>query len=399
MSTASQGDGASRLKAYVKINLHSIFMRSAPMRPFPQAISFFRRTLPALILCAIICPFLRAQTQNAGNAASPASPGIADAWKGGLQEFAAKVAGLVPSRGRIDMAVSNISSLASDDAASIQTSLATLFANRGLRLSGGDPAAASVQVTISQNAGGFLLVAQVKRDGDEKVTMVSVPGAVKNPAPGEGVLLDAKLVWEQPTQILDFGLPTPQAGSPTILAVLEPRRLAFYSQDWTQWQLVRELPSSSTGATRDWRGHIDMSQAGGQGDARWPGNECKGDFGHPNTVNCQMSSATGDAWISGNGRAPFPPAGGGDAVSLGSQCRTRAIALATGGGDWTQPDFVQAYEMSGAGSAVASGSPINFDGPVTALWPGATPGTARVVLRNLRSGNYEAFIVTATCSQ
>lgn len=306
---------------------------------------------------------------------------------------------LVPSHARIDIAVNNISSLAPDDAASIQTSLIPLLANRGLSLSGSDPIPVSVQVTISQNADGFLLVARVKRDGDEKVTMVSVPGAVKSPPHGEGLLLDLRLVWEQPTQILDFALPIPQPGSQTILAVLEPRRLAFYSQDWTQWQLVRELPSSSTVATREWRGHIDTSESGGQSDARWPGNECKGDFGHPNTVNCQTSSATGDAWSSGNVRPPFPPAGGGDAVSLGSQCRTRGIALATGGGDWTQPDFVQAYEMSGAGSAVASGSPINFDGPVTALWPGAAPGTARVVVHNLRSGNYEGYVVTATCSQ
>ena len=331
---------------------------------------------------------------------SAASSSAADAWKGELQEFAAKVAALVPSHARIDIAVSNISSLAPDDVAAIQTSLANLLANHGLRLSGSDPAAASVQVTISQNVDGFLLVAQVKHDGGEKVAMVSVPGAVKNAPHGGGVLLDAKLAWEQPTQILDFALPTPQAGSQTILAVIEPRKLTFYAQDWTQWELVRELPSASAVATRNWRGRIDASRSGAQTDARWPGNECKGDFGHPNTVNCQTSSATGDAWIFGNVRPPFPPAGGGDAVSLGLQCRTRAIALATGGGDWTQPDFIQGYEMSGgAGSAVASGSPINFDGPVMAIWPGATPGTARVVVRNLRSGNYEAYIVTATCNQ
>jgi hypothetical protein len=325
---------------------------------------------------------------------------VADAWKGELQEFAGKVAGLVPSRARIDVAVNNISSLAPNDVAPIQTSLALLLANRGLRLSGSEPVTASVEVTISQNVEGFLLVAQVKRNGDEQVAMVSVPGAVKSPPRDEGVLLDAKLVWEQPTQILDFALPTQPPGSQAILAVLEPRRLAFYSQDWTQWQLVRELPSGSAVATRDWRGHIDLGQAAGQSDARWPGNECKGDLAHPNSVNCQTSGTSGDSWISGNVRPPFPPVGGGDAVSIGAQCRTHPIAFATGGGDWTQPDFVQAYEMSGgAGNTSASGSPINFDGPVTAIWPGGTPGTARIIVRNLRSGNYEAYVVTATCSQ
>jgi hypothetical protein len=375
-------------------------MRSAPIRPFRQSISFLRRTLPALVLFALLCSVSYAQTQSAGNAVVSSSPGIADAWKTELQEFAAKVAALVPSRARIDLAVSNISSLAPDDAASIQNSLAALLAGHGLGLSGGEPVSASVQVTISQNVDGFLLIAQVKRDGDDRVAMVSISGAMKSPPHDAGVLLDAKLMWEQPAQILDFALPTAQPGSQTILAVLEPRRLAFYSHDWTQWQLIRELASGSTVATRDWRGHIDLGQASGQGDARWPGNECKGDFAHPHTVNCQTSSASGDAWISGNVRPSFPPAGGGDVVSIGSQCRMHSIALATGGGDWTQPDFVQAYEMSpGAGNASASGSPVNFEGPVTAIWPGATPGTGRVIVHNLRSGNYEAYVVTATCSE
>lgn len=374
-------------------------MQSAPIRLFRQSISFLRHTLSALAICAVSCSFLQAQTQPSAAVAPPSSVGIADAWNRELQDFAMQVAGLLSSHARVDLAVSNISSLAPEDAASIQNLLGPLLANRGLRLSGSEPVSGLVQVTISQNADGFLLVAQVKRDAEEKVAIVSVPGAVKSPPRGEGVLLDAKLISEQPTQILDFALPAAPPGSQTILAVLEPRRLAFYSQNWTGWQLVRELPSGSAVVTRNWRGHLDVGQGAGQTDARWTGNECKGDFAHPHTVNCQTSNS-GDAWISGSVRQPFSPVGGGDAIGIGSQCRTHSIALATGGGDWTQPDFVQAYEMpSGPGSALASGSPINFDGPVTAIWPGAAPATARVIVHNLRTGNYEAYVVTATCSQ
>lgn len=368
------------------------------MRHFWQSLFFLRRALPLLAIGLLISPLSHAQTQVAGDSATGSVGGLSDSWSGELQDFAARVATLMPPRARIDLAVSNISSLSLDDATSVETSLRSLLTNRGFRLSGNESAAASVQVTISQNMEGFLLVAQVRHDGDEKLAIVSVPRAVRNAPTDKGVVLDAKLIWQQPAQILDFALPATQPGSQTIFAVLEPRRLAFYSQDWTQWNLVRELPSSSSMAMRDWHGHIDLDQGTGQSDARWPRNECKGDFSHPNTVNCQVSGTSSGAWILGSVSQPFTPNGGGDAVSIASQCRAHPIALATGGGDWTQPDFVQAYEMSGV-AGTASGSPVNFEGPVTAIWPGDAKGRARVIVRNLRSGNYEAYVVTATCSQ
>ncbi|HKQ89010.1 MAG TPA: hypothetical protein VJS43_19800 [Candidatus Acidoferrales bacterium] len=298
--------------------------------------------------------------------------------------------------------MNNISSLAPGDVAPIESALKARLASAGVRLGAGNPADTPLQVTLSEGVEGCVAVAQVKSNGTEQVAIVTLPHTLRNASQTGDVLLDAKLIWQQATQMLDFALPATAGFSQNALAILEPRRLVFYSRDLTpQWQVTRTVQSESAVATRDWRGHIELSQSSSSGNARWPGNECKGDFLRPASVACVPSDHRDDAWISGDSRAPFVPVSGGDAVSITLQCRFHPIALATGGGDWTQPDFIQAYELrtTGGDAPVPSGSPINFSGPVIAIWPGNEPGVARAVIRNLQTGNYEAYVVTATCSQ
>lgn len=336
---------------------------------------------------------------------SPAAAAPPIEWEDELRDLAAEIAKLAPPPARIDLLVGNISSLTPEDVAPIHDALKVQLANHGVRFGDSQAADTSVQVTLSEGVEGYVVVAQVRHNGSEQTAMVTVPRGVKSAPRTVGVMLDAKLIWQQATQILDFALPTAADNSQNAMAVLEPGRLAFYSRVQAQWQFVRVFESESAWATREWRGHIDLSQVGTQGaaagNARSPHNECKGDFTQPASVDCEPSERTDDAWIAGNVRAPFVPPGGGDTVSLEVQCRAHAVALATGGGDWTQADFIQGYELlGGAGrGATASGNPVNFDGPVTAIWPGSAPGVARVVVHNLQTGNYEAYVVTATCSQ
>jgi hypothetical protein len=66
--------------------------------------------------------------------------------------------------------------------------------------------------------------------------------------------------------------------------------------------------------------------------------------------------------------------------------------------DWTQPDSLQAYLVEDfREGGEASGSAIEFDGPVLALH-GEGQNTLRAIVRNLKTGNYEGYIVTATCN-
>jgi len=48
--------------------------------------------------------------------------------------------------------------------------------------------------------------------------------------------------------------------------------------------------------------------------------------------------------------------------------------------------------------AVLSGGPIEFDGAIMSMH-GDDRESVRVIVRNLKTGNYEGYIVTATCSR
>ena len=72
--------------------------------------------------------------------------------------------------------------------------------------------------------------------------------------------------------------------------------------------------------------------------------------------------------------------------------------LVTRPGDWTQPDAIQAFEIIER-QVVAISQPVEFDGPVTALWPASDGKSVAAVVRNLKTGQYEAYRLTISCSQ
>ncbi len=347
-------------------------------------------------------------------AKGPQAAGVAPTdWDAAVRELVDRVAAIAPP-GRIDLAVNNVSSLSADDATTIGERVRAELTKRHFRSSGAQPPDAELIVTISEGTDGYVIVAQVRsgsgepaRQGelarqDERVAMVSVSRAAKKAESGGGVSLEATRVWDQPGVILDFALPAVAAGAAPKMIVLEPGRLVFYSRQQDQWQIDQAVIIPPA---RPWlraeRGHIDISQGLAMGVAGIPGIQCKGDFTDPQTIHCGFVSQDTQAWIQGDAAVPKELDIGGDAATVGLACDARPVVLATGKGDWTQADFVQAYEMdtSGRAAAVLTGSPVAFAGPVIALWSTGTSGVARAVVRDLKSGNYEAWVVTASCGR
>jgi hypothetical protein len=201
--------------------------------------------------------------------------------------------------------------------------------------------------------------------------------------------------------ILDFALPAAAAGEAPTMIVLEPGRLTFYARKQAEWQIDQAVIIPPA---RPWlraaRGHIDISQGLANGRADLPGIECKGDFRQPQTIQCGFVSQVTQVWIQSEPLTPGAPDLGGDAANVSLQCDGRPVVLGTGEEDWTHADFIQGYEMEANGQgAAASGNPTEFGGPVTSLWWTGTEGVARAIVHNLKTGNCEAYIVTATCSQ
>ncbi len=320
-----------------------------------------------------------------------------------MRELADRIAAIVPPPAGIDLVVNNMSSLSPDQVATIGERLRAELTKRHYRLAGAQAPDANLTVTLSEGTEGYLIVAQVQNGASDKagqVAMVSISRAAKKVERSGGVSLDAMRVWEQPGAILDFALPPVAAGAMPEMIVLERGRLAFYSRQQDQWQLGQAVTITPT---RSWlraeQGHIDISQGPAMGSAGLPGIQCKGDFTNPQTVHCGFVSQDTQAWIRGDASVPKDIDIGGDVASVALQCDGRPVVLATGKSDWTQPDFVQAYEMDATGhAATLTGNPIEFAGPVTSLWATGASGVARAVVHNLKTGEYEAYVVTASCS-
>ncbi|MGC2292482.1 MAG: hypothetical protein WA450_11090, partial [Candidatus Acidiferrales bacterium] len=82
------------------------------------------------------------------------------------------------------------------------------------------------------------------------------------------------------------------------------------------------------------------------------------------------------------------------------ECRGETISLYTGEGNWSQKDTIQGYLINlNLFSAATAGDAIQVNGPVITLGQEQDAASAaRAIVRNLKTGNYEGYIVTATCS-
>jgi hypothetical protein len=90
-------------------------------------------------------------------------------------------------------------------------------------------------------------------------------------------------------------------------------------------------------------------------------------------------------------------AGWGDNLaSVSADCDPSWLVLVTGTGDWTVRDTLRIYRITDH-QATTVGQPLEFSGPILALWPAEDGKSARVVSRNLQTGIYEASIVSVSC--
>jgi hypothetical protein len=91
-----------------------------------------------------------------------------------------------------------------------------------------------------------------------------------------------------------------------------------------------------------------------------------------------------------------PPPGKGTVVEMQPVCGGSNQFLATSARDYTQTDSLQVFQTQSSG-AVAISSELDFPGPVTALH--SVSATPRAVVRNLTTGNYEAYRLSFSCGQ
>jgi hypothetical protein len=373
-------------------------------------------------------------------------------------DLAARIAAAAGSGAKILFDMRDLSSLGPAEAARARQSLEAELRQAGLHLVKAPPADAVVHVTLAENVLENLWVAQILRGGTEQVEMIAIPRAptqAQSP-PASSLVLHKQFVWRQSAPILDFALLPPAPDGLPLLFVLEPERVAAYRFDQSRWQLQEDAPIQHARPwPRDVRGR--MNPAGDALQISLPGISCNAvtrrtfvlqcaedpqsewrlsDTGEgaafsstrnffsgmtigsdtPQTALPPFFSAAflkstestrtilagldGQAFLYEDLSQPIAtfPGWGSDITAIGSGCGATWQVLATRPGDWTQPDAIQAYEIIER-QAVAVSQPMEFGGPVMALWPASDGKSANVVVRDLKTGQYEAYTLSISCSR
>jgi hypothetical protein len=301
----------------------------------------------------------------------------------------------------------NSSSLPAADAGKIQPAL-----NRVLQRRVREPKPVDVAVTISENLRGYILVAEIKRENEPAVEMVEFRLAPAAEAPRPAVSIESKNVWEQDAPILDLVATGDQ------MLLLDTGGVSLYNRNAGKWERAAAAPISIN--LRDPRGRMEV--AGDALTVHLPGLTCTGSAKLASSVRCEEGGRfpagrniltpgemfstveiSGDSLVAElDGRthiydAAHAPQGvidgwGSDLVPLVA-CGGRHI-LATGAGDQYSVDSVTLYDVANRVAAHVS-DPLEFAGPVTALWPAGDGALA--VVRNLATGKYAAYNLTLNC--
>lgn len=336
-----------------------------------------------------------------------------------LQTLSRKVAARVPAGTAIRLASRNQSSLPAADLARAQTLLERALRRRLPR----QAPVADVRLTLSESVREFLLVAEISREGAHDVELA--PFRVDPPLRRLLPALERRLLFEQDGRILD-ALP-----NGAFLFVLDLTSLQLLQQREGRWEPAGQFPLPVP-PVRDARGRLEVNAAAVN--VFLPGLWCQGSWQPALALNCENRpvefSLNNLKWHFSAGRntleSPgwpavysYAQAGASHAAAeadgvarlydadrrpigvvddwgsdIAGVCNGRILAVRSAIGD--APESVALFTVSD-GKALPASEPLDFPGPVAALWP--SPDGAIVIARHAQTGRYAAYSVTANCSR
>jgi hypothetical protein len=381
-------------------------------------------------------------------------------WRAPAQQLARKIVA-VTGPGAVAVTFENRSSLPKKDFDAISGALRVELESLGVHSVAPEQAAASVEVSLSENPRLNVWVAKIHQGtADPTVVMVSAP---RDDEPGlahEALSISLRKIplWAQEDRILDVAV-LEEDSIPKHIAVLDAAKVATYRQKNGKWQLEESLAIAHSRLwPRDLRGRLILAKDH-LFDVYLPGVFCRTTTSTPLMLNCResddpwpLTSISGvqtlggfyaasrnfftGALTPGVGKltnvgkfysgAALPRGGyslwlfagtdgqihlvdgiteqpvklnwGSDLVSVKTACGAGWQVLATADDADYSADSVRAYEMADR-EPVPVSVPMDFSGEITALWAEAKGDSAIAVVRNRETGEYEAFRLAVACGQ
>jgi hypothetical protein len=217
-------------------------------------------------------------------------------WNSAEQQLARKIVAIT-GPGAVTLTIENHSSLSRRDADIIGNGLRSTLGALGLRFVKPDQSAGSVIISLSENPGSYVWVAEVRQDATEHaVAMVSMArpesSAFQHDASSFPLTLRKTSLWSQKDRILDVAV-LEENVSPTHIAVLDSEKVSLYRMLGGKWQQEQSLVLTHARPwPRDLRGRLILARDH-LFDIYLPGVICRSSSTLPLTLNCRESD---DPW-------------------------------------------------------------------------------------------------------
>ena len=380
----------------------------------------------------------------------PSGAHAADDVNGAAHDLARQTAAFTGPGQPVSVDYRNVSSLGPTGIGQARGAFEAARKEAGLRVSDVAPVA-ELRLTLSENQSQYLLVEEARKGDERQVWMAAWNRVEPAAASLPGMALDRKLVWEQQEQILDVAFPA--AG----MLVLSPSKVTLYTpRENGPWEPRQAVPlSPGKPWPRDLRGRLRVTGASFQ--AFLPGVECGGAAEPLLSIECRAGD---QPWVLESGShatllanfaatrnyfdgrvataaglrktiaAPFYSAAsaaeqgrplwllamldgrtqifdawletvgviaswGSDIAGTEASCGGGSQVLATRPGDAGESDAIQAFAIVNR-AALPLTAPVEFAGPVTALWRSSATA-ALAVVRDPLTGRYAAYVITVVC--
>jgi len=278
----------------------------------------YNSAIPENVLKSVIRFVRRASITPAHRAAIlfavmvSATPTFAADWNTAEQQLARKIVG-VTGPGTVALTVENRSSLGRRDSDIVQNGLRLALEQAGIHFVKSEQATAMVTVSLSENVGAYIWVADIRQGTAEPtVVMVSIarsahPAGTHDSMP---VTLRKTLLWTQDDPVLDLAV-LEENGGPTRIAILNAENVSICRLQGGKWQVEQTLEISHAKPwPLDLRGRLIPARDHAF-DAYLPGVIChSSSAGSSSTMSCREGD---DPWplvpMAMNASSVFPSAG------------------------------------------------------------------------------------------
>jgi hypothetical protein len=304
------------------------------------------------------------------------APSLDDA----IRQLAERIAAIPNLKGPIQLELHDDAAFDESEGQTWKTALRRQLDLRKLSVTE-EPDAPLLRVGATETPTQIVLAAELLFADHQELRIVALKRAL---LPSEALLaspvrIEKQLLFDSPERILDAASAT--RGTADDLVVLTYRNSELTALRLAPTGSLKQaftLSAAGFKPSRDPRAELAATEADGH--LQLPGKLCEFTWAAPEDVKCRATTKI--SW------RPLP--------SLASPCDSTTWKLQADASDWTAGDLLQVIPETASRQGLAA-LLSDFPGPILSINSTQNSHSALVVVRNLRTGNYEVYKLTLAC--